>query len=238
MVESHSLAVRTSVSSMRVSAVCISRNPETWDVSDVPFHNHTEGWKPFQHEQTTERVAYLAERRNVAVARALHLYPETQHILMIDSYYLHQRTEILGLINEYHRLIAMEPRGIILGASTWIDDRTRIWPRKHFFDGWTTPEANKITLEHALSNGGVLSVKAGGGCYLYPRRVWEQVGYRVQADLHGCEHNWLCEGSGLPVFLTLNEALWHDKVVYPWQIRIRCSLHLGRVKGRTAKNKA
>ena len=228
-------AAGISMPNMGVSAVCISRNPEIWSISGVPFHNNTEGWKPFQHEQTTARIAYLAERRNKAVAQALDLFPQTQHILMIDSYYLNQKAEISSLINEYHRLTATNPQGIILGASTWIDDRTRIWPRKHFFDGWTTPEAIGTTLEHASSNGGLLRVKGVGGCYLYPRWVWERVGYKVSNDLHGCEHNWLCEQSGLPVFLSLNEMLWREPIQYSWPKRARMSLHLGRMLGRWSK---
>src|SRR5207245_1965255 len=122
----------------RISAVCISRNPESLSIGDLPYHDHTEGWKPFGHEKTKERVSYLAKRRNDAVARTLAMFPETQHILMIESY-----------------------------------DR---------------PE-----------------------------------------DLHGCEHNWLCEHSGLPVFLSLNERMWREPVIYPRGKRVRMSLHLSRL---------
>jgi hypothetical protein len=73
-----------------ISAVCISRNPEFFSIRGLPYHNYTEGWKPFGHEKTTERVSYLAGRRNSAVAEALALFPETKHVLMIDSYYLQQ----------------------------------------------------------------------------------------------------------------------------------------------------
>src|SRR5439155_1247755 len=138
MIRQGSSSIDTKISSMRIGAVCISRNQETWEIKGLPFYNYTKGWKPFQHEQTAERVAYLAERRNTAVAKALDLFPETQHILMIDSYYL--------------------------------------------------PE-----------------------------------------DLHGCEHNWLCERSGLPVYLSLSRRLSRGPVQYPWLKRIRVSLHLRRL---------
>lgn len=215
-----------------MTAVCISRNPETWDISDVPFHNYTDGWKPFKHEKTIQRVQYLAGRRNAAVSQVLALFPHTEHILMIDSYYIHQRQEIDGLIHEYERITADNYRdGCILGASTWILDRTRIKSRLRFYDGWTTPEASKLKLHEVEKTGGVIKANAVGGCYLYPRWVWDKTHYDVPEDLHGCEHNWLCEHSGLPVFLSLNERFWREPLVYPWVKRIRVSLHLRRLIG-------
>src|SRR5207245_279607 len=133
-----SFFIDTNISGARISAVCISRYPEGLSIPGLPYHNYTEGWKPYGHEKTKERVSYLAERRNRAVAETLALLPETKHVMMIDSYY-------------------------------------------------------------------------------------------VPEDLHGCEHNWLCEHSGLPVFLSLSERMWRDPVIYPRGKRLRMSLHLSRL---------
>lgn len=211
-------------------AVCISRVEENWSVLSLPFHCYTSGWKPYpRFEISKERVEYLAGRRNRAVSEALSLFPESNDILMVDSYYLHQTEQIEALVAEYVKLSSStEPGGCILGASTWVHDKTKIRPSKHFFDGWTTPEGHRFTPELAKSQGGLVRVQAVGGCYIFPRGVWEKVAYGVPQDLHGCEHNWLCEGSGLHVYLSLNEMLWHDPVVYSWPKRVRCSLHLGR----------
>ena len=223
----------THLSGMRISAVCISRNTEGWSIQDFPLYNYTEGWKPFQHEHTRDRVVYLAERRNAAVSRALSLFPQTEHILMIDSYYLHQKSQITGLIENYVKMIQSDyASGCILGASTWILDKTKVRSRIRFYDGWTTPEASKLRLDDVEARGGTARVMAVGACYLYPRWVWQKVGYGVFEDLHGCEHNWLCEHSGLPVFLSLSERLWRDPIVYPWSKRIRMSLHLRRLLRR------
>jgi len=231
--DSASEPMSTSFRRMNVSAVCISRNIEAWSIRDIPFYNYTEGWKPFQHEKTKDRVAYLAGRRNVAVRTALGLFPQTHHILMIDSYYVHQEKQIVRLIQEYANMTLAEfPGGCILGASTWILDKTRIRSQYRFYDGWTTPEALELEPHQIEKEGGVIRAKAVGGCYLYPRTVWEKTPYDVPEDLHGCEHNWLCEHSGLPVFLSLNEMLWREPLVYPLSKRIRVSLHLGRLIGR------
>jgi hypothetical protein len=212
--------------------VCISRNPEGLSIRDLPYHNYTEGWKPYGHEKTKERVSYLAERRNRAVAETLALFPETKHVLMIDSYYLQQEKQIRKLIKEYLDMTLTTHReGCILGASSWIYDKTRIWPRHRFYDGWTTPEGSSLRLEKVEKDGGMIRVKAVGGCYLYPRWVWEKIRYGVPEDLHGCEHNWLCEYSGLPILLSQNVMLWRQPIAYSRRKRIRMSLHLGRLFG-------
>jgi hypothetical protein len=216
--------------SMNISAVCISRNPEPFSIRDMPYHNYTGGWKPFGHEISKERVSYLAERRNIAVAETLALFPETRHVLMIDSYYLKQEEQVRKLVEEYAEMISASPqRGCIVGASSWIFDKTRIRPLYRFYDGWTTPEGMSLRLDEVERSGGTIRVKAVGGCYLYPRWVWEKIHYGVPDDLHGCEHNWLCERSGLPVILSLNERLWRQPVIYSMRKRIRMSLHLGRL---------
>jgi len=220
-------------SGMRISAVCISRNQETWDLQSIPFYNYTEGWRPFEHEKTIERVAYLAERRNNAITKALSILPETKHVLMIDSYYLQQKEQVSKLIDEYSELtLTTYQTGCILGASTWIHDETRIRSKNRFYDYWTTPEGIRLKLDEVEKKGGMIEVKAVGGCYLYPRWVWERTRYGVSEDLHGCEHNWLCERSSIPVFLTLNERLWRKPATYQWSKRIRMSAHLGRLIGR------
>jgi hypothetical protein len=218
------------LSSSNIGAVCISRNRESLVIPNLPFHNYVEGWKPFEHEKTIERVSYLADRRNKAVAELLDQYPETKHVLMIDSYYLQQGEEVRKLIEEYSNMsLAKNGDEGILGASSWVYDKTRVRPRFRFYDGWTTPEGMSLELRKVQRDGRMIRVRAVGGCYLYPRWVWEKIGYGVPADLHGCEHNWLCENSGLPVFLSLNVRLWREPIIYSRLKRLRMTLHLRRL---------
>ena len=211
------------------TAVCISRHMETWDIPELSFLCFTENWRPFGHEKSKDRIAYLAERRNSAVTKALSTFPLTQHILMIDSYYVHQRERVRKLVKEYFELSSSAGfESCIVGASTWILDKTKIRPRDRFYDYWTTPEGLNLNWKDVRKKGGVIQVRAVGGCYMYPRSVWERMSYGVPDDLHGCEHNWLCEKSALPVLLTLNVALWRDPIVYSWPRRLRSSLHLRR----------
>lgn len=216
-----------------ITAVCISRNDETWHIPEIHFCCYTKGWKPFGHEKSKERLSYLADRRNEAVYEALTLFPDTAHILMIDSYYLTQRDEIIHLINEYMGLCSKQ--ACILGASTWRTYTTYLRSKNLFYDSWTTPEAANLRWDDVRQKGGLLRVSAVGACYVFPRFVWEKVRYGAPLDLNGCEHNWLCERSGLPVFLSLNEKLWREPLIYPWLKRVRWSLHLGRFVPKSSR---
>jgi hypothetical protein len=142
---------------------------------------------------------------------------------MIDSYYVNQTNQVKILLDEYDCTS-------ILGGAVWFLDKTRLTPRIRFWDTWTTPELKDIEYPPRIS--GKMAVKAVGACYLYPKRIWQQVGYGVPEDLHGCEHNYLCEMSGLEVNLTLDANLWRPPLVYSWPKRIRQSIHLGRLHRR------
>ncbi len=212
-----------------ITAVCISRQKESWGIHELPFLCFTENWKSFGHEKSKDRIAYLAERRNGAVGKALSVFPSTQHLMMIDSYYVHQDQQIRKLVEEYFELSSTSKlQNCIVGASTWILDKTKVRSRDRFYDYWTTPEGLSLNWRKVRQQGGMTQVRAVGGCYLYPRFVWERTSYGVPDDLHGCEHNWLCEKSSLPVLLSLNVTLWREPIVYSWPKRIRSSLHLGR----------
>jgi hypothetical protein len=209
-----------------ITAVCISRQTESWQIPEIPFLCFVDNWLPFGRQKSMDRVAYLAERRNLAVARALSLYPSTRHVLMIDSYYLDQPGQVRILLSEY------DGRSI-LGGAVWFLDKTKLIPRVRFWDSWTTPELKEIEFPPKMK--GKVPVRSVGSCYLYPKGIWEQVGYGVPEDLHGCEHNYLCERSGLEVYLTLDANFWRQPLVYSWPKRIRQTIHVGRLR-RTSSN--
>jgi len=143
---------------------------------------------------------------------------------MIDSYYVNQLDQVKTLLQEYNGKI-------ILGGGIWVLDKTRLNPRIRFWDTWTTPELAKV--KYAPQMTGKVPVRAVGACYLYPRYIWERVGYGVPEDLHGCEHNYLCERSGMNVYLSLDVKLWRQPLVYSWPKRVRQTLNLGRLQRRT-----
>ncbi len=198
-----------------VVSVCISR-----DYLDSPLPNffcYTAGYKPFGRSKTKERVEYLAARRNAAVEAALKRFPDAEHILMVDSYYVFQLAAIKRLLDDYVRT-----RKLILGASTWWVDKTRITPRIRFYDIWTTRGQERKAGNRAR---GIAEVNAVGACYVFPRSFWAARRYGIPHDWtpdYGCEHNFLCEGQSC--FLDYDAKLYREPIIYSMSKRIRCSL--------------
>ncbi len=225
-----------------ILAVAISSKAEAWFTKEIPFYCHTEGWKPYTRtimkdgkEQlaiTRERIEYLANRRNKAVENALLEYPSSKHILMIDSAYVAQVEAVTRLIEDY--LACNVP--LIMGATSWVVHKKTIRRSIAYYDYWSTIEARFIPFEFDPETDGLVTyferplpklmpVRSVGGCYIFPRSLWDKgVRYGVPDDLHGCEHNFLCERSGLPVYLDFNARLWREPSVYPLTKRIRVSL--------------
>ena len=227
----------------RVLAACISRKAEEWNVPDVGFYCHTDGWKPYKKwwsSEVTPReyIDYLASRRNSAVEEALHRYPEATDLMMIDSHYLGQWDALNELVKHYEEV----SRGFgehILGAATWALSRTRLShilkAKRDYFDKWAAPDArwmpygwrpeNDLLASHfKIPLPSLYRVHSVGGVYLFPRTIWEKgVRYGTPEDLHGCEHNWLCEHSNIPIFLDLNVKVWR-KTRYSLLKCARCSI--------------
>lgn len=227
---------------MNLLAVSISSKQEKWPIPSVPFFCYTEEWKPFARFKvesgrtignlSTERIKYLADRRNKAVALGLENNPETTHIAMVDSYYVDQEPQLVQLIADYEKCEAT----IILGASTWQVQKRTVVSKVSFYDGWTTPEARFLLGDYSPQKDSLvrqfktpipnlMPVRSVGGCYIFPRKIWDNgVRYGVFNDLHGCEHNYLCESSGLLVYLDFNARLWREPFSYPLSKRMRMSL--------------
>ncbi len=218
-----------------VTAVCISDKEETWLVPEIPFYCHTEGYQYSPHYppvKTRERIAYLSSRRNAANKRALEQYPETEHILSIDSYNVHNLTAIRQLVKEYS-----DYRGeCILGATTWRPDYSRVPMKRMFFDIWATPELAETSYDYSPNNLGMPKgwekVRGCGGFALYPRWVWEKQGYGVPEPFPdaGNEVNYLCQHAGIPCYITFNVKLFRELpgelIKKPLVNRIRTTLAL------------
>ena len=180
-------------------------------VPEIPFVNYTEGWRPFPRDRSRTRIEYLAQRRNSAVRMALERYPETSHILMIDSYYLNQPRSIIALMSRY------DDPGVIQGGATWIPRKRRLWPENAFYDAWTTPEFRELMWSKKIRSLPPIKVKAVGAVYICPVNAWKKRGYGI--PVYGCEHNYLCEGSSC--FMDFSAEFWRDPFAYPMYWRLR-----------------
>ncbi len=217
-----------------IIGVCIGKE-ELSSILSIPIVFYTEGYKSIERDVLIDRIDYLAKRRNKAVEITLEKYPSATDILMIDSYYVPQNKAVEKLIEDY-RII---DRNMILGATIWAKLRTRISQIFHnhlqFYDQWAVPEArflspnfnpsrDWLTSRFIVPLKGLYRVCSVGGCYIFPRKLWDDgLRYATISDLHGCEHNYLCESTYTPKYLDFNVKLYRKKI-YSIIKCVRCSL--------------
>jgi len=218
---------------LEIVAVTISKDALEWKVPEIPFYNHTEGYEDYPHFprlKTRFRIDYLARRRNAANCRAIQLHPDLTHFLAIDSYYLNDIVEIRQLVKEYQG-----HENVILGASTWYIDPSRIIKKHWYWDTWTNPEFLGKTPEYSppqvdtVPEGWQEAHGAGGFC-IYPRWAWEKQQYGVPEPFpeSGCEANYLSRCDGIKTYITFNTQAWRDPPEElknkPYINRVRTSL--------------
>jgi len=218
-----------------ITAVCISGRQEIWQIPELPFYCHVEGFVDTPHYpplKTRERILYLADRRNAAHRKALVLHPETEHFLSIDSYYLRYVQAIRELVNEYGSL----DRDYVLGASNWYWDYSKVPAKVRYWDTWATPEMRHHPYDYYPVRDGLPKgwekVGACGGFAIYPRWIWEKRGYGVPEPFPdaGNEVNYLCQCPGVQSYLTLNVKVFREtpeEVIHkPLLNRIRTTIGL------------
>src|SRR5881409_3679441 len=125
---------------MKLVVICIAKDDLTpqWRFP-YPFVCYTGDYQYYPHFprlKTRFRIEYLAKRRNNAVKKAIELHPDMTHYLMLDSYYVNDSEAIEKLVRDY----VIDGRDMILGASTWFVDTSRVKRRLVFWDSWTNPE--------------------------------------------------------------------------------------------------
>jgi len=201
---------------LKIVAVVISKDPVEWKVPELPFYNHTEGYEYYPHYprlKTRYRVEYLAQRRNAANAKAIQLFPGLTHFFSLDTYYLDDAAEIRSLVDEYKHY----GKDVVLGASSWYVDPSRVRKHRWFWDTWTNPQflgkgpdyVPPVVLGIPM---GWEETKGAGGFTIYPRWVWEQQGYGVPEPFpeSGCESNHLSRCPGVKTYITFNVKAWRD----------------------------
>lgn len=161
---------------MNPVAVCLSKNSLTFNV-DIPFYCHTKGWKPIFHHDNKNRLRleYLTERYNRAIDDGLSLYPESTHILVIDSYYLKFVSQVRQLLQSYEN--TGSNASLIMGASIWYWDRSHIRPCIRYYDTASAIEMRRKKWYKTESlPDGFITVSGVGACWILPRKTWEMSG--------------------------------------------------------------
>lgn len=187
--------------------VTISTKEELWKIREIPLFCHVGSRQNYPHARNRLRVDFLAKQRNEAMKNALSQYPDTTHIVNIESKYLDQTQSIIRLIGQYDRLDGE----VILGASTWAKMQDRFPTYYQFYDGWATPELYYYRY-HFRPPRGLVQVSSVGSCLVFPVWVWRQYGFRTPEPFPdaGIYYNWLCQKSHLPVLLDLDIRFYRD----------------------------
>jgi|SRR5438445_5291696 len=188
---------------MNITAVTISRQPETIDF-DLPFYCHTEGYRPIHHRdnESPERIQYLTRRYTDAVNHALGQHPETEHIMIIDSYYLHQ-SPVRILLSHYSQL-----ENSILGASIWFHDQTHLRPYIIYYETLSVRElAGKRWKTVDALPSGLIEVGAVGACWIFPRKLWRGEFNIVKG---GLVNSTCVDNDGCQVLLDCDVRLWRS----------------------------
>lgn len=188
-------------------AVTITKQPEQWLIPGIPFHCHTEGYKEivYRDKGDSARLSYLTTRYNRAVRKALEDYPKTDHVLVVDSYYLSFIAEIQGLIATYGRLDKS-----ILGASIWFWNRSHLRPYIQYYDTLSVREMrDKKWYSLDELPRGLSKVSGVGACFVFPRSVWERSGgFFIPDQEPQAGGSRGLETDGYDILLDCDERLW------------------------------
>jgi hypothetical protein len=195
-----------------ITAVCVSKQTPSFSLS-IPFVSYTENYQPILHRDNNDmnRIKYLTDRYNMAIERALETYPETQHVLLVDHYYLPFSRQLQILIDDYKKLDK-----VILGASIWYWNRLRIRPWIAYYDTLSVPEfyRRRWWSLGALPKG-LIPVTGVGGCWILPRTVWAKTdGFFIPSPPQAGGSRCL-DTSGHSVMLDCNSRVWRTHETNP-----------------------
>jgi hypothetical protein len=198
----------------------------------IPFFclvEHSRSFPRQSQKVAPDKINYIADKKNRANTSGLKLYPDTTHIVNIDSYYLEQRKSIVKLLESYEKL---DNNDLILGAPTWFYERSTVLRRAFFYDTWACPEMDPSPIYLLRApEGGYAQVSSVGSCVIYPRWIWEKHGFHNPEPFPeaGIFYNYLFQKSRLPVLVDFRIKFWRDRTTNleilhdPWPKRVKTS---------------
>ncbi len=224
---------------MNLLAVTISRRVESCSLP-IPFYCLTEASDFDRYKQQREETYYVTDKRNRAVSQGLARYPQTTHILSLDTYYLNQLLALMHLIKTYEDL---GNENVILGAPIWFYRKNRLIDnRPKFYDAWGCPEMANVRPWQVQSWPEIIQLSSTGNCLIFPVWIWRKYGFVTPEPFPhlGSCYTRLCRLSGVPVLMDMGARLSRDhsnciEAVYPFPKRLRVSL--GEYKNRLVLGK-
>ena len=213
---------------MNLAIVTISRQPLPPPIESIPFYCLAEESNYNRYRDVYEETVYLADKRNRAISTALEKFPETSHIVSVDSYYAVQVRALRRLLDTYQRVGGE----VILGAPIWYYRRNRLIDnRPKFYDSWGSPELLNIRPWEPNKWPEIVQVPSVGNCVIFPVEVWRKYSLITPEPFPymGSCYTRLCHLSGLPVLLDMKAKMYRDasnnrEAFYPLTKRFRVSV--------------
>lgn len=194
------------------------------------------------YESDLRRVLHITELKNQCLREALERFPETSHLVMVESYYLKQEAAIKKLIRRY---MDIANENLILGAPVWIFLKDRMLTKQVFYDGWACPELAFYDRTGSPELPTLVQVSSVGSCLIFPRWVWEKTRFANPEYPKKIYYNWLCENSGCPVIVDMSITFFRciiggrnlTRFSYPWRIFQYAKFRLQRLLSRPQTEK-
>jgi len=209
---------------------------------DIPFYclvtpENERMERANNYESGLRRVLHITELKNQCLTEALARFPETSHVIMVESYYLKQEAAIKKLIRRYKETA---DENLILGAPVWIYLKDRLLTKQVFYDGWACPELAFYNRKGSPELPTLVQVSSVGSCLIFPRWTWEKTRFANPEYPAKIYYNWLCENSGCPVIVDMSISFFRciiggrnlTRFSYPWRVFQYTNFRLRRFLSR------
>ena len=191
-----------------IIAVCISDKNQMWDLPEIPFYCHIEGYDAKftpRDNNNMHRINYFNKRYGDAINTAIQKYPRCTDLLLIDTPFLQNKAQINDLVSRYY-----QHTSVILGASIWCWERTRIIKWIRYYDFLSVPELAPPLRWYKEKDlpVGLMRTTGVGKCWIFSRKIWERTGRFLMPSPMQAGGSRCLDTTGYEVLLDCDTRLW------------------------------
>ena len=191
-----------------IIAVCISDKNQMWDLPEIPFYCHIEGYDAKftpRDNNNMHRINYFNKRYGDAINTVIQKYPQCTDLLLIDTPFLQNKAQINDLVSRYY-----QHTSVILGASIWCWERTRIIKWIRYYDFLSVPELAPPLRWYKEKDlpVGLMRTTGVGKCWIFSRKIWERTGRFLMPSPMQAGGSRCLDTTGYEVLLDCDTRLW------------------------------
>ena len=191
-----------------IIAACISDKNQMWDLPEIPFYCHTEGYDAKftpRDNNNMHRINYFNKRYGDAINTAIQKYPQCTDLLLIDTPFLQNKAQINDLVSRYY-----QHTSVILGASIWCWERTRIIKWIRYYDFLSVPELAPPLRWYKEKDlpVGLMRTTGVGKCWIFSRKIWERTGRFLMPSPMQAGGSRCLDTTGYEILLDCDTRFW------------------------------